>query len=79
MPRTVRQRLTGELSHTLLGGAAALVNAPAQITYAGPQPDFPGLDQVNILMPKSLAGAGFVNIVLTAAGIETNAVNVSIQ
>jgi uncharacterized protein (TIGR03437 family) len=28
------------------------------VTYAGPQEQFPGLDQVNILLPKSLAGIG---------------------
>jgi uncharacterized protein (TIGR03437 family) len=27
-------------------------------TYAGPQSQFPGLDQVNILLPSSLAGNG---------------------
>jgi uncharacterized protein (TIGR03437 family) len=26
--------------------------------YAGPQTQFPGLDQINILLPKSLAGSG---------------------
>ena len=28
------------------------------VSYAGPQPQFPGLDQVNILLPPSLAGSG---------------------
>ena len=31
-------------------------------TYAGPQGEFPGLDQVNVLLPKSLAGTGAIRI-----------------
>jgi uncharacterized protein (TIGR03437 family) len=32
------------------------------VTYAGPQEQFPGLDQVNILLPSSLAGNGVSNL-----------------
>ena len=53
-----------------------LTLAPA---YAGAQPDFAGLDQVNLEMPSSLAGAGDVAITLTAAGIGSNTVNITIQ
>ena len=51
----------------------------APVSYAGPQPDFPGLDQINVLLPKSLAGSGFVNIVLTASGLESNTATLTIQ
>jgi len=53
------------------------VNAPVQ--YAGPQGTYPGVDQVNILLPASLAGKGNVNIQLMAGTIAANPVQVTIQ
>jgi len=38
------------------------------VTYAGPQPGFIGLDQVNVLLPRQLAGIGQAGIVLNAGG-----------
>jgi uncharacterized protein (TIGR03437 family) len=40
----------------------------APVTYAGPQPGFIGLDQVNVLLPRQLAGSGQAGIVLIAGG-----------
>jgi uncharacterized protein (TIGR03437 family) len=37
------------------------------------------LDQVNVMLPHSLAGAGTVNVTLTAAGQTANVVTVDIQ
>ncbi len=37
-----------------------------QVTYAGPQGEFIGLDQVNLLLPRSLAGKGEVRLSLKA-------------
>ncbi len=34
------------------------------VVYAGPQGEYPGLDQVNIVIPRSLAGSGEVSLVL---------------
>lgn len=51
----------------------------AAIIYAGPQGNFPGLDQVNILLPLSLAGKGNVNVQLTASGVAANPVQITIQ
>ncbi|MBS1790629.1 MAG: hypothetical protein JST85_23120 [Acidobacteria bacterium] len=42
--------------------------------YAGPTPGFVGLDQVNVLVPKSLAGRGEVDVVLTVDGKKANTV-----
>jgi uncharacterized protein (TIGR03437 family) len=53
------------------------VNAP--VLYAGPQGGSPGLDQVNVLIPASLAGKGNVNLQLTAGGIPANPVQITIQ
>ena len=53
------------------------VNAP--VAYAGPQGNYAGLDQVNVLVPHSLAGAGNVTIQLTANGIAANPVQITIM
>ena len=53
------------------------IDAPVQ--YSGPQGQYGDLDQVNVLLPKQLAGSGLANIVLTAAGAASNTVNVLIQ
>jgi len=47
--------------------------------YAGPQTVYPGLDQVNILLPASLAGKGNVAIQLTANSLAANPVNITFQ
>ena len=51
----------------------------AQVSFAGPQGAFAGLDQVNVLVPRSLAGKGSVGVVLTASGQTANTVNISVQ
>jgi uncharacterized protein (TIGR03437 family) len=53
------------------------INAP--LIYSGPQGADPGLDQVNVLIPAQLTGRGTVNIILTAAGLTANTVNIVIQ
>ena len=53
------------------------VDAP--VTFAGPQSEFVGLDQVNILLPRSLAGRGEVEVRLSVDGQEANPVRVSIR
>jgi uncharacterized protein (TIGR03437 family) len=47
--------------------------------YAGPQNQFPGMDQVNIQLPRSLSGAGLVNVRLVVDGADSNPVEVQIQ
>ncbi len=51
---------------------------PAIVTYAGRQPDWEGLDQVNLIIPPQLAGAGKVNIQVTANGQVSNSVTMTI-
>jgi uncharacterized protein (TIGR03437 family) len=53
------------------------INAP--VLYSGPQVQYADLDQVNVLLPPQLAGSSHANIVLSAAGITSNTVNVLIQ
>ena len=68
----IRGAPTGRVS-VLIGGV------PATVTYAGPQGTFFGLDQVNVLVPPSLAGRGDVPILLTAAGKPANITRVSFK
>lgn len=44
----------------------------AQVTYAGPQGESSGLDQINVLLPRNLLGRGEADVVVR---IENNASN----
>jgi uncharacterized protein (TIGR03437 family) len=46
------------------------------VAYSGAQGTEAGLDQINVLVPQSLAGSGQVAVVLTADGVTSNAVDV---
>jgi len=61
------------LTSVTMNGLAAVV------TYAGPAGADSGLDQVNVLIPAKLAGAGNVNIQLTTEGSPANPVQIVIQ
>ncbi len=64
------------------GGAQVTVTVggvDVPVSYAGAQAEYPGLDQVNIELPRSLTGRGTVPIVLTADGVASNSVNVAIR
>ncbi len=47
--------------------------------FLGPQGSLVGLDQANVLIPRSLAGSGDVGLVLTAAGKNSNMIRITIQ
>lgn len=51
----------------------------AEVLYAGPQPDSAGLDQVNVRLPRSLAGRGDVDVVLAGDGKTANTVRVNVK
>jgi uncharacterized protein (TIGR03437 family) len=57
----------------------AIGGIPAQILYIGAQPTDPGLDQVNVVIPASLAGAGEVLVVLTVSGQTANGVTLNVK
>jgi uncharacterized protein (TIGR03437 family) len=48
-------------------------------SYAGPQPQFPGLDQVNVTLPPSLRGTGSTSVSIVIAGQSSNAVKIQLQ
>ncbi len=56
---------------------ASLGGVSAGVEYAGPQGDFAGLDQVNLRVPRTLAGRGEVNVALLVDGKAANVVTVS--
>ena len=58
---------------------ATIGGVNANVSYSGPQGVYPGLDQINLLIPSSLSGKGQVNVVLTAAGKPSNPVYIVIK
>jgi uncharacterized protein (TIGR03437 family) len=71
---------TGVRNQSSLSAVTVSVgNVTLPVTYAGPQPQFPGLDQVNIFLPESLKSAGKVNVSLTADGQSSNAILLQFQ
>ena len=58
---------------------AAISGAPLTVTYAGQQGTYPGLDQVNLQLPKALEASGALNVVVTAEGQAANDVMIVIQ
>jgi uncharacterized protein (TIGR03437 family) len=71
---------TGIRHHSGLAAVMATIGgAAAEALYAGPQGDFVGLDQVNLRIPRSLAGRGEVEVALRVDGVSTNFVRVGIK
>ena len=52
---------------------------PVEVLYAGPQQQYPGLDQVNIEAPASLAGRGELNLKMVVDGHPANAVTIFVK
>src|SRR5262249_33432404 len=50
----------------------------AQVTFAGPQDSFVGLDQINVPIPRILISRGEIDVALTVEGQEANVVKISI-
>jgi uncharacterized protein (TIGR03437 family) len=78
--------LVVELYGTGIQGASSIANVVAQangiaipVQYAGPQMQYPGLDQVNLIIPRSLAGAGEIPVIVTVDGQTANAVTINLK
>ena len=77
---TVQFPATGIRGFSSLSNVVAEIGgAPAQVASAGSQAQTPGSDQVSVVVPSSLAGAGEVPVVLTVDGITANVVTINIQ
>ena len=61
------------------GVTARLGAATVPAAFAGPSPQFPGVDQVNLLLPRSLAGSGDVGVAISVDGFAANTVRVNIK
>ena len=51
----------------------------ARVDFAGPQGSFVGLDQLNILLPRTLVGRGDADVVLMVDGQKANTVKANIK
>jgi uncharacterized protein (TIGR03437 family) len=69
----IRQRSSLSSVITTIGGAYA------QVSFAEAQPGLVGVDQVNVLVPRSLAGRGEVDVLLTVEAQMANAARVNIK
>jgi len=73
---------TGLRGHSAASNSVTItaggVSLPAPI-YAGAQPQYPGLDQIDVLLPQSLAGKGDVAIQVTVDGQAANPGHVTIK
>jgi uncharacterized protein (TIGR03437 family) len=71
---------TGFRNHNGLANVSARVDGTAcEVFYAGAQGSLAGLDQLNLLLPRSLAGRGELDLVLTVEGKQANTVRVNIK
>ncbi|MGH9766784.1 MAG: hypothetical protein ACREAB_05050, partial [Blastocatellia bacterium] len=74
----IRNRTSAGNISVSLRGASRPLN-PAQFEDGFPAPGFVGLDQVNVLAPRSLIGAGLINVSLTVDGQASNTVQLLFQ
>ena len=71
---------TGIRSRSSLSAVIATIGgAYSAVSFAGMQPDFEGLDQVNVLVPRSLMGRGEVDVLLTVEAQMANPVRIQIK
>ena len=70
---------TGLDAATAANTTVTINGVSATVLYAGIQNLFAGLDQVNVLLPSSLAGKGTVEVQLTSNGVAANPVQVVIM
>jgi uncharacterized protein (TIGR03437 family) len=59
--------------------SCSIGGASSEALYAGVAPGFVGLDQVNVRLPRSLAGRGEVDVALIVEGKAANIVRISIR
>ena len=56
-----------------------LMNKEGRTKYAGAQPTYEGLDQVNFQIPPSLAGQGTVSLALTVDNASSNSLTLTFK
>lgn len=68
-----RNRLANGTVGVTIGGTNA------EVLFAGPQGDLVGLDQLNVRLPRTLAGRGEVELVFTVDGRAANSMRINIK
>jgi uncharacterized protein (TIGR03437 family) len=58
---------------------ASIGGVDAPVEFAGPQGSYEGLDQVNLRVPRELAGRGECDLIVAADGVATNTLRVLIR
>lgn len=67
------------IRHTRSGAGVKIGGIDAEVLGVAPQPEFPGLDQVNVRLTPDLAGRGEIDVHLTVDGKPANVVTVSVR
>ncbi|HMX26211.1 MAG TPA: carboxypeptidase regulatory-like domain-containing protein [Blastocatellia bacterium] len=70
---------TGMQMQTASSVKVSIGGQDAPVLFAGPQPQFAGLDQINAQLPRTLLGRGEMDLIVTASGIASNTVRISIK
>jgi uncharacterized protein (TIGR03437 family) len=71
---------TGIRNRSSPAAVAVTINGMSvPVEYAGAQGEYPGLDQVDILLPLTLRGTGETDLILIVDGRMANPVRVNIQ
>jgi uncharacterized protein (TIGR03437 family) len=64
---------------SLSATTVSIASAPVDVLYAGSQIQYPGLDQINVPLPATLAGSGEVDVSVTVDGRTANTVRIAIR
>ena len=67
---------------TGLGGASAtsqLQGAPAPVLYSGPQGQYPGLDQINVQLPRGVSGLGPLDVAIAIGSQISNHLGIFVK
>ncbi|MFM8393671.1 MAG: IPT/TIG domain-containing protein, partial [Acidobacteriota bacterium] len=69
---------TGIRNAVQSGVSAVIGGVVTSVEYAGPAPNFTGLDQVNIKLPVSLRGSGIVDVTVVVDGVSSNSITINL-
>jgi uncharacterized protein (TIGR03437 family) len=70
---------TGIRGRTPTGVFVTVAGSPVEWLYAGPQGEFPALDQINVKVPLTVGGLGVVDIRVIVDGSPSNVVTANFQ
>jgi uncharacterized protein (TIGR03437 family) len=69
----------GSLSYLQSSVTVTIGGQPANVLFAGLAPGFVGLYQVNLEIPAGVAPGNAIPVIITAAGINSNAATIAVQ